>query len=55
MQRMWGNDWTYSWHFWKNDTTIMIKAPNNTWSIERLIIDELNDNKMVLFTESIQI
>lgn len=55
MQRMWGKDWTYSWHFWKNDTTIMIKAPNNTWSIERLIIDELNDNEMVLFTESIQI
>lgn len=53
MQRMWGNDWKYNRHFWKNDSTIIIKDPNNTGSLERLIIEELKDTEMVFFTENV--
>ena len=55
MQRMWGNDWKYDWHFWKNDTTIIIKDQDNPSTIQRFIIEELKDNEMVFLTESIQI
>lgn len=55
MQRMWANEWRFSRHFWKNNSTIMINDENNPSTIQRFIIEELKDNEMVFFTEYIQL
>lgn len=53
MQRMWGNDWKYTRHFWKNNSTLIVKDPNNTWSLERFIIKNLKDTEMIFILETI--
>lgn len=45
----------YSWYFWKDDSTIIIKDKNNPNMIERFIIDEFKDYEMTAFSEYIQI
>lgn len=56
LERVWVSGTTYySWYFWKDDSTIIIKDKKNPNIIERFIIDEYKDYEMTAFSEYIQI
>ena len=56
LERIWINGTSYySWHFWNNASTLLIKDDKKPYTIERFIIEELKDQEMVGFTEYIQI
>ena len=49
------DEWTYTRHFAKNDSTIIINNKNNDSIIERFIINEMTDDELIAFSEYIQI
>lgn len=56
LERVWVSGTTYySWYFWKDDSTIIIKDKKNPKILERFIIDEYKDYEMTAFSEYVQI
>ena len=49
------DDWTFERYFGNNDSTIILKEDEEDETIDRIIIDELKNNEMTLFTEEIQV
>ena len=49
------NDWKFTRYFGNNDSTIILKNNTNNESFDRIIIDDLKNDEMTIFTEKIEV
>jgi len=54
-QRYSNKKWDYTRSFSKDNSTLIIRDKNNPWIIERIIIDKLNNDKILFLTEYIEV